>query len=347
LRVSQGGAKTFTVMHGPHRERITIGRYPVITLSQARTKAREVLAERTLNKCRAPTITFDEAHRMFFNIHRQRNKASTIGQYERIFARHLLPRLRNTRLTDITPHDITRILDRLTSTPSECTHCYALARTFFTFAVRRKYIDHSPMDGMEKPTKYRPRTRILTDAELIKVWRAAEQYGYPFGHIVQLLILTGQRRSEIGKLKWDYIRGGSIVLPPEIVKNNREHAIPLSATAAGILGRIPRIGDYVFMARSNDKCFNGWQSCTFTLMRKCQTAHWTLHDLRRTVATRLAELGVAPHVIERLLNHVDGTLSPIALVYNRASYVKEMAEAVALWERHLSGLLAYRPQKVA
>ena len=68
---------------------------------------------------------------------------------------------------------------------------------------------------------------------------------------------------------------------------------------------IPRFGEYVFMARGNEKCFNGWQSCTFRLMKKCQTAHWTLHDLGRTFATRLAELGVAPHVIERLLNHVD------------------------------------------
>ena len=342
LRVSPGGTKTFTVVHGPRRERITIGRYPTITLAQAREKAKVVLAERTLNTTRAPRITFDEASKLFFDVHRQRNKASTLAEYERIFDRHLLPRLRAMRVADISPHDIQRILDRLTSTPAECNHCYGVARTFFTFCFKRRYIEHSPMEGMEKPFKYRPRTRVLTDDELRKVWRAAEDYGYPFGSIVQLLILTGQRRSEVGKLKWSYISKDRITLPPEIVKNNREHSIPLSPMAAGILNETPQLGEYVFPARGLNKPFNGWQSCTFNLIKACGTEHWTLHDLRRTFATRLAELGVAPHVIERLLNHVDGTLSPIALVYNRASYLKEMGEALALWEKHLMGLLAVR-----
>ncbi len=342
LRVSQGGTKTFIVMHGRQRDRITIGHYPLISLAQARQRAKEVLAERTLNKRRAPAITFNEARKLFFDIHRQRNKASTLVQYERLFDRHLEPRLRAKKVADITPHDIVRILDKLAKTPSECTHCYSLARTFFTFAVKRKYIEHSPMEGMDKPTKYRPRTRVLTDDELRKVWRAAEDYGYPFGSIVQLLILTGQRRSEIGKLKWSYISNERITLPPEIVKNNREHSIPLSQMAAGILNEAPQLGEYVFPARGLTTPFRGWQSCTFNLIKACGTEHWTLHDIRRTFATSLAELSVAPHVIERLLNHVDGTLSPIALVYNRASYLKEMAEALALWEHHLQGLLALR-----
>lgn len=346
VRVSQGGTKTFIVMHGRHRDRITIGRYPTISLAQARQKAKEVLAERTLNKTRAPRITFDEARTTFFNAKRQRNKPSTIEEYERIFERHFA-RLRTMRLSNISPHDIQRILDRLTSTPSECTHCYAVARTFFTFCAKRRYIERSPMEGMDKPSKYRPRTRVLSDDELVKVWRAAEDYGYAFGRIVQLLILTGQRRSEIGKLKWSYIKDGKLTLPPEFVKNNREHTIPLGAKAAGILAQLPRLGDHVFMARGNRKPFNGWQSCTFTLMKACATEHWTLHDLRRTFATRLAELGVAPHVIERLLNHVDGTLSRIALVYNRASYLKEMREALELWESHLARTLAKRPKIAA
>jgi integrase len=346
LRISQGGSKTFVVMHGPRRDRITIGHYPTISLAQAREKAKEVLAERTLNKTRAPRIAFDEARTLFFEVHRQRNKQSTIDEYHRIFERHLAPRLKCFRLSDITPHDIQRILDRLASTPSECNHCYAVARCFFTFCFKRRYIERSPMDGMEKPTKYRPRTRVLSNDELARVWKAAETYGYPFGPIVQLLILTGQRRSEIGKLKWSYITD-RITLPAEIVKNNREHSIPLSPMAAGILKEIPHLSEYVFVARGSTSHFNGWQSCTFTLLKAAGTAHWTLHDLRRTFATRLAEFGVPPHVIERLLNHVDGTLSPIALVYNRASYLKEMGEALALWERHLKAIVAGSAKKAA
>jgi Arm DNA-binding domain/Phage integrase, N-terminal SAM-like domain len=147
VRVSQGGAKTFTIIHGRNRERITIGRYPTITLQQARKKAKEVLAERTLNTQRAPRMTFEEARRIFFDVKRQRLKPSTMEEYERIFDRHLALRLRTVRLAEITPHDIQRILDRLASTPSECTHCYGVARTFFTFATKRRYIDRSPVEG--------------------------------------------------------------------------------------------------------------------------------------------------------------------------------------------------------
>lgn len=338
LRISQGGAKTFTVMHGKLRERITVGRYPVISLAQAREKAKEIMADRTLNNDRIPDIKFDAAMQTFFTVQKQKCKASTIIQYERLFKRHLLPRLRHRKIADIKPHDITLIIDRLLKTPSECIHLYGLAQTFFRWAARRKYIQRSPMEGMEKPAKYRPRERVLTDEELRAVWRAAENYGYPFGTIVQLLILTGQRRSEIGKLKWSYIGGGEATLPPEIVKNNRTHTFPLGKSAADILENTPRLGDYVFMARGNKKRFNGWQSCTFTLLKECRTPHWTLHDLRRTFATNLAALGVAPHIVEKLLNHT-GTISGVAAIYNRYSFQKECREAIEVWETYLTSLL--------
>ena len=346
LRISQGGAKTFTVMHGKLRERITIGRYPVISLAQARERAKEIMADRTLNKDRTPNIKFDAATQTFFTVQKQKCKASTIVQYERLFKRHLLPRLRHRKLADIKPHEITHIIDRLLKTPSECTHLYGLAQTFFRWAARRKYIDRSPMEGMEKPAKYRPRERVLTDDELRAVWRAAEDYAYPFGTIVQLLVLTGQRRSEIGKLKWSYVGDDEATLPPEIVKNNRTHTFPLGKWATRILEDTPRLGDYVFMARGNRKGFNGWQSCTFTLMKKCGTAHWTLHDLRRTFATNLAALGVAPHIVEKLLNHT-GTISGVAAIYNRYSFQKECREAVEKWETHLASLLAQQEAVVA
>jgi integrase len=261
LRISQGGTKTFIVMYGRLRDRITIGRFPTITLAQARERAREILADRVLNKERVPDITFDDAQKVYFTIQRQKNKSSTIAEYQRIFDRHLLPRLRHRKLADIKPHDLVILFDRLLKTPSEATHTHTLAKTFFGWATRRKYLLRSPMEGMEKPAKYHPRVRVLTDDELVAVWNAAEGYGYPFGNIVQLLILTGQRRSEIGKLKWSYIEDDQATLPPEIVKNNKAHTFPLGPLAAKILENAPRITEYVFMARQEDRPFNGWQSC--------------------------------------------------------------------------------------
>jgi integrase len=313
-------------MHGTLRERITIGRYPVLSLAQARERAKEVLADRTLNRDRTPNIRFDAAQQAFFAVKKQTCRASTVDEYERLFTRHLSPTLHERKLADIKAHDITRIIDRLLETPSECNHVYGMAQTFFRWAARRKYVSRSPMEDMEKPTKYRPRERVLTEHELCAVWRAAEAYGYPFGTIVQLLILTGQRRSEISKLKWGYIAESGVTLPSEIVKNNRAHTIPLGAWAARILEKTPHAGEYVFMARGNEKPFNGWQSCTFNLIRSCGTAHWTLHDLRRTFATNLAALGVAPHVVEKLLNHT-GTLSGVALIYNRYTFAKSPSQS--------------------
>lgn len=339
LRVSQGGTKTFTVMYGPLRERVTIGRYPTISLAQARARAKEILAERTLHAHHPPSITFDDALQKFLLAQHQKNRPSTVAEYERLFKRHLTPRLRHRKVADIEAHDITHIIDRMLRTPSECNHAHAAAQTFFRWTVRRRYINRSPMEGMERPTKYHPRDRTLADDELRAVWRAAEEYGYPFGTIVQLLILTGQRRGEIGKLKWSYLGNGKVTLPPEILKNNREHTFPLGTWAAQILEHTPRLGDFVFMARWNDKPFNGWQSCTFNLMKKCRTAHWTLHDLRRTFATNLAALTVAPHVVEKLLNHRSGTISGVAAIYNRFQYMEEMRVAIAAWETRLASLL--------
>jgi integrase len=339
IRISSGGAKTFIAMHGRLRERITIGRFPTITLAKARERAKEVLAERVLKKDRLPDITFEEAKEVFFTIQRQRNKASTVSEYWRLFERHLLPRLRHRKLADIKPHDIVIIVDRLLKTPAEATHTHSVAQAFFRWAVRRKYLERSPMEGMEKPAKYHPRERVLTDDELVAVWRAAEGYGHAFGPIVQLLILTGQRRSEIGKLKWSYIEKDRVTLPPEIVKNNKTHTFPLGPRAAQILEKTPNVGDYVFMARTNDRPFNGWQPCTLTLRKAAVIAHWTLHDLRRTFATNLAALGVAPHVVEKLLNHSE-TIRGVALIYNRYSFAKECREAIELWENHLTALLA-------
>jgi integrase len=327
-------------MHGRLRERITIGRYPTITLAKARERAHEIVAVRILGKERMPDISFDTAQQTFLTVQRQKNKASSVVQYERLIKRHLLPRLRHRNLAEIKPHEVTAIIDRRIKTPSECSHLYAVAQAFFRWAVRRKYLDRSPMEGMEKPFKYRPRDRVLTDDELKAVWHAAEDYGYPFGTIVRLLILTGQRRSEIGLLKWSYINGNGATLPPEIVKNNRSHTFVLGTMAAQLIEETPVLGDYLFIARRKETPFRGWQSCKWTLDKKAKIAPWTLHDLRRTFATRLAELGVAPHVIERLLNHVTGTLSPIALVYNRATYLTEMREAIVKLENHLASLLS-------
>jgi integrase len=185
------------------------------------------------------------------------------------------------------------------------------------------------------------RARVLSDAELVKAYRAAEQIGYPYGTIVQLLALTAQRRSEIAGLRWGYIDQAErlVTLPRELVKNNREHTFIYGDMMAGVLEKMPRIGDLLFPARGReDRSFSGWSKSKRGLDRACGV-DFTLHDLRRTWATRAADLGVHPWVIEAHLNHVSGIVSGVSAIYNRYAYLKEARTAVRLVEEHFCNKL--------
>jgi integrase len=177
---------------------------------------------------------------------------------------------------------------------------------------------------------------VLTREELVKLWRALGQDRY--SDIVRLLLLTGQRRGEIGKLAWSEIdfAKGMIVLPADRVKNSREHALPLSRQALAILERQPRrnSSDLVFGG------FNSWDNAKQRLDQRLHIAPWRIHDLRRTCATQLGELGVQPHHIEAILNHYSGHRSGVAGVYQRAKYEPEMRSALQRWADHLDHVTA-------
>ena len=208
-------------------------------------------------------------------------------------------------------------------TPVLANNAFARIRTLFRWARRRRYITHSPCEGLQLPSRLVARSRVLSDEELALVLKGATSY--PFGMIVQLLILTGQRRREIGGLRWDYIdeKGRTITLPASLTKNKRQHTFPYGNMCAEVLSGIPKVDEvYLFPARGNpEHSYSGWSKGKAALDGLCPIAPWTLHDLRRTVATNLAALTVPPHVTERLLNHVSGTVSGVAAIYNRHAYL--------------------------
>jgi integrase len=344
-RISQGGTRSFFVQHGASRQFITIGRYPVISLAQARAEAKRILAERTLGKIRPLSTTFEDAKTVFLRECEQRNRKRTVEDYRRLLKRLSFGR---TQLGDITPDDIWKKIDRLRETPSEQNHAYVALRVIFRWAARKHYLTNNPMQGMTMPAKLPTRERVLSAEELASIYRIALSHPYPFGPILSLLILTGQRRGEIGALKWDWIneKERRINLPADICKNGRAHTFPYGKAVAKILNDIPRQGDYLFSASREHvhgkptTIFNGWPKCKVEFDRKCGVADWTIHDVRRTVATNLAALSVPPHVTERILNHVSGTVSGVAAIYNRHAYLDEMREAFAAWEKHLTKLIA-------
>jgi integrase len=339
VRLSQGGSKSFILMHGKCRERTTIGRVGIISLKDARDTARRILAENTLGKHRLARITFEKAIEVFLAECEQRNKPRTVGDYKRILNRHFLPKLRLEVMEDISRGSITKIIDSLADTPAEQNYAFRVIRLFMRTGVRRGQLSLSPCADMRLPARPASRDRVLTNTELRKVWQAAEG---TFGQIVKLLILTGQRRGEIAALKTDYIdmQSLTITLPGSVTKNGREHTFPYGRLAHEVLVSIPAHSrPFLLSAEGYDNSFNGFSKAKRELDKVCDISPWTLHDLRRTFATNLAQLGVAPYIVEKLLNHATGTISGVAAIYNRFQYLDEMRSVIELWEGKLRSLI--------
>lgn len=338
VRVSQGGTKSFVLVYGEARTRKTLGRYPVISLADARAEAKRILAKLTLGTHTTPTVRFDEALATFLANADKRNKPRTVKDYRRLLTRHFLPTLGKKQISEITPRDIARIVDGLLATPSECAHAFAAIKIFFRWAMRRHLTKSNPAEGLQGPPKARSRERVLTDSELREVLQKARVAGFPFGLVLELLILTGQRRSEIGSLEWSWIDADkrTITLPASVTKNKREHTFPYGQMVADVLDRIHRQGKFLFPGSKDVSLpITGWSNFKSAFDKDCKVTSWTLHDLRRTFATNLAALGIRLEVTEKLLNHVSGSFGGIVGVYQRHGYMDEMRAAIDLWEKRL------------
>ena len=340
VRVSRQGTRTFTLVLGSERRRITLGRYPAISLLEARKKAQRLLAEHTLNP-HASSISFGDARDLFITTHcRQKNKPGTAAETERLLRRHF-SEFHARRLDSITTIQVNRIIDALLEKPSTANHAFVALKTFFNWSLRRGYIQKHPLLAQQKPARSIARDRVLTDTEVASVVRAAYPSDVPFHQIVTLLLLTGQRRNEICGLRWQYIdtRSQLITLPGGITKNSREHTFPYGDLVKAIIATIPRSNDFLFPSPSDpSRFFTNYTLTKSKFDERCGIPHWTLHDLRRTYATTLASLRVPPHITERLLNHVSGTISGVAAIYNRWNYLDETRHAVLTYERHLQPL---------
>lgn len=185
------------------------------------------------------------------------------------------------------------------------------------------------------------RDRILTDDELAAVFRRAQAYPRPYGQIVQLLVLTGQRRGEVVALRRSWIVDDVITFPAELTKNSRVHRLPLTPMVASLINAMPELPDLLFPSRNNpEKPFSGWSKTKARFDAELPFSDYTLHDLRRTFSSNLARMSVPIHVTEKLLNHTSGTISGVAAVYNRHSYQAEMREALLKYEAFLESIVS-------
>lgn len=332
VRCSQGGTKSFFLMYGTERSRYQIGRVGIITLAEARDLARKFLAQRTLGKRENPTLKFEDAQAIFLESQAERIRPSTMRDYKRLLETHFKPKLKGKALTEIQTHHLTAIIDKLLPTKAECNYAFAVIRRFFRWAVSRRYLTHSPLEGIGRPTKTETRERVLSLPEIAEVWHKSGNAH--FARIIKLCIITAQRRGEIAAITQEWIdkENRTITFPASITKNRRTHTFPYPPIADPLLEGT----GLLFPARGKETPFNGWSKSKAALdMRLTNVAPWTIHDLRRSTATHIAQF-TPPHIVERILNHTQQGTAPI---YNRHAYIEEMRFVMNEWQARLDQTL--------
>lgn len=354
IRIAHTGTKSFVLVYriAGRPRRLTIGRYPILGLADARLAAQKALTqiaqgidprEAKLKQQEQVQIRtsklFGTLINTFIETHcRRHNRPNTAKETERLLRVDFFPHWRNKSVVDINKSDVAHRLDEIVAkgSPSAANHAYAAIRKFFNWCVERGHISVSPCLGMSAPSRHQSRDRVLQDDELANVWTKAATMGWPFAPIVHLLILTAQRRGEVSGMRWQDLdlEAGVWTKPADLTKNGRAHTIPLTPFMIGVISTLPRMSDtYAFPARGETgTSYGGFNKAKAKLDQMVAIENWTLHDLRRTAATGMAKLGVPPHVVERLLNHTSGTLGGVAGVYNRFEYQDEMRDALQKWE---------------
>jgi integrase len=259
--------------------------------------------------------------------------------------------LHSSAITDITRADVASCLNRIIQNNGSVTAHMARSNlsSLYTWALQQGIVERNPVIGTADPGSAESRDRVLTDVELGHVLRACGDDD-DYSRIIKLLVCWGMRRDEVGGLRHSEIDldAGTITLPAARVKNRHQHTLPLLGLARSIIASIPRTGrDHLFGTRSS--CgHTGWDRCKKELDARLagKVAAFRIHDLRRTTATRLCDIGVAPFVVEEILNHRSGHKVGIVQVYNKSRYEPQVRAALALWDDHLRSLIEGGRRKV-
>lgn len=329
-------SKSYVVMYGAKRRLKTLGRYPDLPLSEARKRARLFQANQTQEQGHEAVFDYQAmVDEYLLDCHR-RLRSSTLKGYT-LYLSHITfagP------ISEVTQGQVIRAIERYTRSPSSQNYAFTAFKVFFNWAVRRQYLPANPLNALRRPHRVHARERVLSDDELRTLLKHTLEHRGRFNDIVTLLALTGQRKGEIANLTWSEIDGDLLVLSAERTKNKREHVVPLGPQALALLHDIEGGSHHVFGTPADDTPYNGWSRAQRRIVKDTGLEHFTLHDLRRTFSTIHARLGTPIHVTEKLLNHVSGTISGVAAVYNRHSYVEEMRAAMTAYDAYAMALLA-------
>lgn len=360
IRISQTGRRSwiFFYRYRGRLRRLTLGTYPSKTLAEARSAAHE--AQKQLAQdvdpgdsksalraaAQAKRHDFEAVATQFLERYAKR-KNRDWRKTEYILKKEVIPCWQGVDVTKIVRRDVHDLLDAIVDrgAPIHANRTLAVIRKLFNWAVDRDLVSVSPVAGVKPPGKEHSRDRVLNDDELKAVWEAADSIGYPFGSMYQMLILTGQRLNEVARMQWTHVKGETWSLPT--TKNEEPHEVPLTRPALKILERLPKFtGPHVFTTTRGEKPVSGFSRAKQDIDRASGVSDWHNHDIRRSVSTNLARLGIPPHVTEKVLNHRTGTISGVAKVYNRYAYDKEKRQALEAWACKLESIIEGRESNV-
>jgi len=374
IRLRAGGKRTWIVQYriGAKQRRLSLGSLQVLDLEEARALAKKALSKVGLaldpqaEKASAQ-VAASQSLRPLIDQYLGRKKERLRPRSYTETERHLRKdwaNLHEQAMSSVSRRDVASRLGQLSAQngPVAADRARAALSAFFTWAMREGLVEANPVSATNRPATVKSRDRVLSDAELREVWDACREDDY--GRIVRLLILTGQRREEVGGMRWSELDepGGVWSLGSGRTKNGRPHDVPLPDQAMNIIRSIPRrerrdmcfgdgAGPYSGWSRAKAKLDRRMSETRSMVVQRSETngaplAAWRLHDIRRTVATRMADLGVSPNIVEAVLNHVSGARAGVAGVYNRSLYVAEKRTALALWSEYVEALVSQSRPKV-
>jgi integrase len=379
LVLQPSGARSWAVRYradGAPRK-LTIGPYPAVDLATARKRAQEALGDlaggvdpaarkkvareaRKTEELAADRVETVAA--LFVDRYAKRFVGALWArETERLLKVEVLPKLGAKRLGGLSRADVHALLDAIVDrgSPYTANRTLAVLRRMCSWAVERGIIVNSPVEKIKPQGVEIARDRVLNDGEIRLAWHAFNSVGWPFGDIAKLLLLTGARRDEIAEGRWseiDFI-AKTWTIAKERSKNGTAHEIPLSDTAIRIIARLPRVGEkkdgQVFTTTGTTPVsgFSRAKTAIDTAMLEAlkgqvakagevkPPAGWVFHDIRRTAASGMAALGIAPHVVEAVLNHRSGTIRGVAAVYNRYNYAAEKRDALDKWAAHVAAIV--------
>jgi integrase len=386
VRVTDTGAKSFVLAtrypgsHNPTRR--SLGAYGELTLEQARTKARQWLAliqrgidpaeeeeRKRLAEDRKRANSFAAVAEDFIRTKLPSERRG--AEVERAIRREFIPAWGKRPVTDITALDVLAIIRPIKERAPYLAHnTLGYAKRLFSWAIDQHVygLETSPCDRL-KPKKIigerKPRQRVLSDEELFAFWRAASRMPYPYGPLLRMLLLTGQRHSDVAGAPWSEISldRAEWIIASGRFKSDTSHLIPLTDDTLAILRALPRFrgGTFVFTTTGGEKPtdIRGWAKSQLdarmlqtlrALARKrgddpngVKLPPFVIHDLRRTMRTRLTQLRIPTEVAEATIGHGKKGLERH---YNLYEYADERREALALWARRVRSIVEPAPANV-